>query len=171
MFIYSLPLIFTYTDLGSPLELLIIMLTLGIVLYISAPIPNSDVEDKSFNYPLYQYFIYAWTAQLPLWRIFWPYFISFNLGIYAADVAVRTGILSVSSWDSAHFVFVVPGWFWLVSVWRNSENATKKIYSTSARLMTIAVIFEYILKLYLRIESPRILFNCEDRILDYLICF
>lgn len=171
MFIYSLPLFFSYADFGSPLELLIIFATLFVVLFLSAPLMDVELEDKPFNYPLYQYCLYAWTARLALWRVFWPFFICLNLGLFGADYAVRAGIFTVSSWDDVHFMLFVFGIFWTIGVWRNSINCLSRTWMAYARLMTLAMFLEFAIKLFMRMEYPRILFNCTDRVLDYLVCF
>lgn len=171
MFIYSLPLFFTHTNFGSPLELSIIFITLFMVLYISAPFTDVEREDKPFNGSLYNYCLYAWTARLALWRVFWPFFLLLNFGLYGADYAVRTGIFTVSSWDDIHFMLFVAGTFWSMGVWRNSINSDSRIWMAVARLMTLAMFLEFMVKTVLRINSPRMLFNCTERILDYLVCF
>jgi len=172
MFIYSLPLIFTYTDLGSPIELLLISLTLFAVLYISAPFAIPDIESLPLQQPrLYYYFLYSLSAQLSLARVFWPFFILFNLTIFGADTAIKAGVFSVGSWSSAHFIFFFPSLIWSISVWRSSENTASKLWAASARLMTLAVFFEFALKAYIYQVYPRLFFNCAERILDYLICF
>lgn len=171
MFIYSLPLIFAYTDLGGPFELLAIVVILFAALFIGAPFPEDSLEDKPFNYPLYQYFLYAWTAQLSLWRVFWPFFLLLNISFYAADYMSRTGELSVSSWDDVYFMFFFPSLCWSIATWRSSANTSAKVWAAYARLMTLAVFFEYGLKIFIRSEYPQIFFNCQDRVMDYLICF
>lgn len=171
MFFYSLPLFFTYTDFGTPLELFAIVVILFAALLLSAPFPSDSLEDKPFNYPLIYYFIYAWTAQLSLWRVFWPFFLSINIGFYIADYAAKAGELTVSSWDNLYFMFFFPSIWWLIAVWRSSENTTAKLWSATARLMTLAVFFEYGLKLFIRSEYPQIFFECQDKLMDYLICF
>lgn len=172
MFIYSLPLIFTYTDLGSPIELLLIALTLLAVLFISAPYPIPNLDSEPLKPPrLYYYFLYSLNAQLSLARVFWPFFILFNLIVFGADTAIKAGLFSVGSWSSAHFTFFFPSFIWTIAVWRSSENTDSKLWATCARLMTLAVFFEFALKIYIYQVYPRIFFNCEERILDYMICF
>jgi hypothetical protein len=171
MFIYSLPLIFTYTNLGNPFELLAIVAILWVTLLISAPFPEENLEDKPFNYPLFQYFLYAWTAQLRLWRVFWPFFLILNVSFFAADYAVKAGELSVSSWDDVYFMFFFPSIWWTIAVWRSSANTTNKNWAAYSRLMTIAVFFEYGLKIVIRNEYPQVFFNCQDKLMDYMMCF
>ncbi|MDQ7090065.1 MAG: hypothetical protein Q9M50_05400 [Methylococcales bacterium] len=170
MFAHSLPLFFMHLNMGSFLELSIIFATLGGVLYISAPLVNGLVEDKPFSSPLY-YCLYAWTAKLALWRVFWPFFIALNIGLYTADYAMSIGEFTVSSWDDVHFMLFVFGCFWTVVVWRNSINCLSQIWMASARLMTLTLFFEFGVKIVMRIYYPRILFDCSHRVLDYMVCF
>ena len=171
MFIYSLPLFFSETTLGSPLELLLILITLFVVLLISAPLSENTAEDKPFAYPLYYYVMYAWQGQLALWRVFWPFFLLLNAGIFMADYSAKSAWISVSSWDDAHFMFFVPSIFWSIAVWRSSANTQSRTAMAYARLITILVFFEYGLKILIRHEYARIFFNCQDNLVDYISCF
>lgn len=171
MFFYSLPLFFSETHLGSPLELLLLVLTLLVVLLISAPATENYLEEKTANYSLYHYVLYAWQGQLSLWRVFWPFFILLNLGIFTADCSAKSAWISVSSWDDAHFMFFVPSIFWTISVWRNSENTSSQFEAGSTRLMTILVFFEYGVKILIRHQYPQIFFDCQENLVDYISCF
>jgi hypothetical protein len=170
MFIYSLPLFFSL-NFGSPLELFAIVVILFVALFISSPFPNVALEDKPFNYPLYHYFLYAWSAQLSLWRVFWPFFLILNTGFYLADYAAKAGELTVSSWDNLYFMFFFPSIWWSIAVWRSSANTGAKTWAAYARLLTLAVFFEYGLKLFIRIDYPQIFFECQDKLMDYMMCF
>lgn len=171
MFVYSLPLFFTYANLGSPLELFAIVVVLFAALFVSAPFPDEILEDKPFNYPLYFYFLYAWAGQLSLWRVFWPFFVILNAGFFITDYQAKAGEISVSSWDDLHFMFFFPSIFWTIAVWRSSANTSKKIWAAYARLMTVMVFFEYGLKLLIRSEYPNIFFECQEKMMDYMSCF
>lgn len=173
MFIYSLPLFFTYTDIGSPLELLAITLILFVTLFISAPFPDESFEEIPVNRSLYlyYYFLQASVGQLSLWRVFWPFFIILNLGLFITDYQAKAAEISVSSWDDLHFMFFFPSIFWTVAVWRSSANTSKKIWATYARLATLAVFFEYSLKIFIRSEYPNIFFECQEKMMDYMSCF
>ena len=171
MFIYSLSLLFTYLNLGSPFELLAIALIMFITLFISAPFPDELFEDRPFNYPLYFYFLYAWAGQLSLWRVFWPFFIILNAGIFITDYQAKAGEISVSSWDDLHFMFFFPSLYWTIAVWRSSANTTKKIWAAYARLATLTVFFEYGLKIWIRNEYPNVFFECQEKMMDYMSCF
>ncbi len=171
MFFYSLPFFFSYTDFGSPLELFAIVAVLFVVLLLSAPLPDESFEHRPIHYPLYYYLVYAWIGQLSLWRVFWPFFLLLNLVLLTADYQGKAGEISVSSWDNLHFVFFLPSIFWTMAVWRSSANTSKKIWAAYARLASIAVFFEYGLKLFIRSEYANVFFECQDKMLDYISCF
>lgn len=171
MFIYSLPLFFSYINLGSPFELLAIAFVLFIVLYISAPFPDEGFEDRPFNYPLYFYFLYGWAGQLSLWRVFWPFFVILNAGLFITDYQAKAGEISVSSWDDVHFMFFFPSLWWAIMVWRSGANTSKKIWAAYSRLAALAVFFEYGLKILIRNDYPNIFFECQEKMMDYMSCF
>lgn len=171
MFIYSLPLIFGYSDFGSPLELLLILITLFVCLYLSAPLPEPLFEYKKLKPPmLYHHFLYSWTGQLSLKRVFWGFFIAFNLSIVFADYAVKIGLFSIASWMSAHFIFFFPSIFWTIAIWRSSGNTMSKLWAAYARLATLLVFVEYAAKIYIYRELSQEFFDCEQHALEYLIC-
>ena len=83
----------------------------------------------------------------------------------------KLGLLTVSSWDDVHIMLLLPIVWWSTSVWRCSANTDIRLGSSGARLMIFAVLFEYGLKLLIRIDYPRIFFGCEELLLDYGSCF
>ncbi len=159
-------------EVGTPVELLIITLVLLAVLFIAAPHLLMEEElQKPDKASFYNYLLYAWAGHSKLWAIFWPFFILLNLSLYGVDNLAKSGEFTVSSWDEVHFMLVVPVIFWTISVWRNSPNTRFRLLAALARLMTLAVFFEYALKLFIRIDYPRIFFSCQEAILDYGSCF
>ena len=174
MFIYSLPILLFHIQFGTPLELILITLFLYILLFIATPvIPGSNDQEggKLFGLSFYKYLLHAWTGQLKLWVVFWPFFIFLNLSLYLTDNLAKQGRFTVSSWDEIHFMLLMPVIFWTMSVWRSSMNTDLRIFAAGARFMTLSVFFEYGLKLLIRKDFPRIFFNCEEIILDYATCF
>ena len=167
MFVYSLPLFFSQVGLASPLELLIIVMALFGVLIISAGDPNEIAKTQTTA----SYLFAAWTGQGQLVWVFWPFFIILNASLYTADTLVKTGLLTVSSWDDVHIMLLLPMVWWITAIWRCAANTQFKTYSAGARLVTFAVLFEYALKLLLRIDYPRLFFGCEELLLDYGSCF
>ncbi len=91
--------------------------------------------------------------------------------LYTADTLVKMGLLTVSSWDDVHIMLLLPIVWWITAIWRCSANTQFKAYMAGARLVTFAVLFEYALKLLLRIDYPRLFFGCEELLLDYGSCF
>lgn len=167
MFVYSLPLFFSQVGIASPLECLIISLALFGVLLISTVDPIDNINsDASMNY-----LFASWSGQARLVWVFWPFFIILNASLYSVDVLVKLGLLTVSSWDDVHLMLLLPIVWWVTAIWRCSANTQFKIYSAGARLVTFAVLFEYSLKLLLRIDYPRLFFGCEELLLDYGSCF
>lgn len=167
MFIYSLPLFFTEIGYASPLELLIIFLGIFVMLFIAAPV----CEGTALIQPNTNYLFAAWSGNAPLKWVFWPFFLLLNGCLYAADNLAKTGLFTVSSWDDIHFILLLPIVWWTTSVWRCSAHTNARLWSACARLMTVSVFFEYALKLLIRIDYPRLFFNCEELLLDYGSCF
>ena len=167
MYIYSLPLFFTAIGWASPAELLLIFMALFFVLFISAPLCGESLQQKSLDHYLFA----AWVGKVALRWVFWPFFLILNASLYAADTLAKTGMLTVSSWDDVHLMLLLPVIWWTTAVWRCSANTDLGIWAAGARLLTLAVFFEYGLKLLIRIDYPRIFFNCEELLLDYGSCF
>ncbi len=167
MFIYSLPLFFAQINLASPLELLIIVMALGVVLFISSPTSGENLH----NLALDNYLFAAWCGRVSLKWVFWPFFLILNAGLYCADTLAKIGMLTVSSWDDVHLMLLLPIVWWTTAIWRCSANTSLRAGMACARLLTLAVFFEYGLKLVIRIDYPRIFFGCEELLLDYGSCF
>lgn len=166
MFIYSLPIFFTQIRLVSPTEALIILLGLFVVVYLTAPFVESYRRQPAANY-----LFSAWIGSIALRSVFWPFFLILNGLLYGIDMLAKTGNFTVSSWDDMHFILLFPIIWWTIGVWRCSSKTDLRIWAACARIVTICVFLEYALKLYIRIDYPRIFFNCEDLLLDYGSCF
>ena len=167
MYIYSLPLFFSQIGLASPLELLIIIMSLFVVLFISSPLSGDNLQKRSVD----NYLFAAWSGYIALKWAFWPFFLILNACLYAADTLSKAGMLTVSSWDDVHLMLLLPTIWWTTAVWRCSTNTHIRFWAACARLLTLAVFFEYGLKLLIRIDYPRIFFGCEELLLDYGSCF
>jgi hypothetical protein len=157
MFIYSLPLFFTHIGLASPLELLIIFMALFVVLFISSPLGGENLQKQPFD----NYLFAAWSGSVALKWAFWPFFLILNFSLYAADTLAIAGVLTVSSWDDLHLMLLLPIVWWTTAVWRCSTNTSLRVWVACARLLTLAVFFEYGLKLLIRIDYPRTFFGCD----------
>ncbi|MCF6252694.1 MAG: hypothetical protein L3J75_15720 [Methylococcaceae bacterium] len=174
MFIYSFPILFTYIQFGEPREYLIAVLFLLIVLYIATPSNSyfNEIEwSKVSELTFYRYLFDSWNGHIKLWLVFWPFFIILNVSLFVTDTLAKTGHFTVSSWDEIHLIFFTPVVFWTICIWRNSINTSSRYWAVVARFMTLSVFFEYALKLVIRIDYPRIFFECQDLALDYSACF
>jgi len=174
MFIYSFPIFFQYIHLGRYQEYVLTILFIVLLLFIITP-KNSYFHETQWGYitdlTFFQYLFDAWNGQVKLWLVFWPFFIFLNLTLYMVDSLARASEFTVSSWDTAHFMLVTPILLWIMSVWRNSMNTCCRYWAIGARFITLSVIFEYGLKWVIRQDYPRIFFNCQDKLLDYIACF
>ncbi len=170
MFYYSLPLFFNQIKGATPSELFGIVLLFLLVLSLTAPPPEQkeEVEQSLFD----EHYVHlCWLGLKPLWTVFWPWFVFFNLVVFGVDSLVLAGQLSASSWDDVYFVLCLPSILWTIAVWRNSANTQYRIWAALARLMTLALWFEYGLKWVIRFDYARIFFNCNEVVLDYAACF
>ncbi|WP_305906493.1 hypothetical protein Q9L42_000955 [Methylomarinum sp. Ch1-1] len=171
MFVYSLPLFFYRIEALTPLEFLLLALMIGGLLWVSAPEPTAGIAVTEDKGGFRHYLLQAWLGRMALWRMFWPFFLVLNLLLYVVDTLAISGEFTVSSWDDVYFVLFTPVVFWTLCVWRNSANCRFRIWAALARLMTLAVYFEYGLKLLIRMDYPRIFFNCHEFLFDYAVCF
>jgi len=167
MFIYSLPLFFTHIGLASPLDLLIIFIALFVVLFINSLFYSGNFKQQSSD----SYLLAGWSGGIALKWVFWPFFLILNVCLYMADTLAKAGMFTVSSWDDVHLMLLLPIVWWTIAVWRCSPNTHLSIWAACARLLTISVYFEYGLKLLIRIDYPRIFFECDELLLDYGSCF
>ncbi|MEQ1531777.1 MAG: hypothetical protein ABL925_20895 [Methylococcales bacterium] len=167
MFIYTLPILFTYTHYLKPMEFSLILMAGLAILWSSAPLSTGVWLKPRLN----NYLLSAWLGYLGLHWACWPFFILLNLCLHLTDNLAKSGLLTVSSWDEIHFVLMLCVVWWTTAVWRCSANTFSRFWAGLARLATLAVWFEYALKLLIRIDYPRVFFNCEDLLLDYGSCF
>jgi hypothetical protein len=167
MFYYSLPILFNDIHLVSPLECMLMAGAIFAVLYFSAPPPEQNWQQQPFG----SFLLTSWLGGISLYWVFWPYFLFLNASLLMVDLLAKTGKLTVSSWDEIHFALLLTAVWWTTSIWRCSANTQARIWAALARLTTLAVFVEYALKLLIRIDYPRIFFNCEDILLDYGSCF
>jgi hypothetical protein len=167
MFFYSLPILFNDIQLVSPVECLLMTGAIFAVIYFTAPPPDQNWQHQPFD----SFLLTSWLGGVSLYWVFWPFFLFLNASLLTADILAKSGIITVSSWDEIHLIVLLTVAWWMVSVWRCSGNTQARIWSSLARLATISVMVEFSLKLLIRIDYPRIFFNCEDILLDYGSCF
>ena len=167
MFFYSLPILFNDIQLVSPFECFLMTITTLIALYFISPKPELSWQQQPYD----SFLLTAWLGDISVFWIFWPYFLLLNASLLLTDFLAKTSKITVSSWDEIHFVLLLTVIWWTFSVWRCSANTKLRLWSALARFATLAVFAEYALKLLIRINYPRIFFNCEDILLDYGSCF
>jgi hypothetical protein len=167
MFIYSIPILFETIRLLSPTEALFIVAGIFIIVWMLTPASKGHAGKLTFEH----YLLSGWTGTQALLTVFWPFFLLLNVSLLAADILAKNGFFTVSSWDDVHFVLLLPIIWWTVSVWRCSAETRYRIGGAFARFVTLGVFFEYALKMVIRIEYPRVFFNCEELLLDYGSCF
>jgi hypothetical protein len=167
MFFYTLPILFNDIQFVSPTECLLMAGVMLTVLVFSAPQPEPNWQETAFD----SYLLTSWLGGISLHWAFWPFFLFLNASLLLADQLAKSGIITVSSWDEIHFALLLPIIWWATSVWRCSNHTDLRIWAGLARAATLAVFLEYALKLLIRIDYPRIFFNCEDILLDYGSCF
>jgi hypothetical protein len=167
MFFYSLPILFNDIQLVSPIECLFMAGAILAVLYFSVPTTEKNWQPQ----PNSSFFLAAWLGGVSLYWVFWPFFLFLNASLLTADLLAKAGTITVSTWDEIHFIFFLTIIWWATSIWRCSGNTQARIWAALARLATLSVFIEYALKMLIRIDYPRIFFNCEDILLDYGSCF
>ena len=174
MLIYSLPIFLAYIQLGTIQEYAVILIFVLLLLTIVTPFNSFYTEikwGKVADLSGYQYLFDAWNSQIKLWLVFWPFFILINASLYFTDHLARSGNFTVSSWDEIHLILLMPSIFWIITVWRNSVNTRFRISAIGARFVTLSLVFDYLLKLIIRIDYPRLFFQCDEAMLDYASCF
>lgn len=138
-----------------------------IVLYFSAPQPEKSWQTQPYE----NFFLASWLGGVALHWAFWPFFLFLNVSLLLTDQLAKTNVITVSSWDEIHFGLLLPIFWWTVSIWRCSRNIGTRIWAALARLITLTIFIEYGLKILIRIDYPRVFFNCEELLLDYGSCF
>ncbi len=176
MLINSLSAFFSFTSLINPLEAGVILLITAYCVYILTPQQASDYQDV---YPLvdtspgsdtiYMYLQSAWLGRLSLLRTFLPFFIILNAALFYADYRVDSGSYTIASWLTILVIFALPVVWWTVAVWRCSVHAPR-LWATAARFLTVAVYYEYVLRLLIGYYYPQIWFNCQQLIIEFGEC-
>jgi len=174
MFVYSIPILLFHMQFGAISEYIFTILFFLGLLTIATPF-NSFFKDTQWGLvselTMYRYLFDSWVGQIKLWLVFWPFFILLNAILFTVDNLAREGEFTVSSWDAMHLILFTPILFWTIAVWRNALNTSLRSWAILARFMTLAVFFEYGLKLVIRMDYPRIFFQCQEAVLDYSACF
>ena len=175
MLINSLYAFFAFTTLISPLEAGIILVLTAYIVYILTPKQYANdsypltENTEADNNNIYMYIQSAWLGRQPLLRTFLPFFIIFNSTLFYADYRVDNGTYTIASWLTILVILALPVFWWTVAVWRCSIHA-KHLWASTARFITIAVYYEYLLRLTIAYYYPQIWFNCQQLIIELGDC-
>ena len=169
MFLNTLPIIFTYTSLFSPVETIIFLSAIFFLVYFYTPEINSTPIDKTGN-GWYQFLYAAWLGNMTLWQAFWPFFLLVNVVLYYIDYRVMNVTYTIASWKTVHGMLILPIVWWITSVWRCSGNTRHKIWSSAARTITVYLLLEYLLRFIISTQFPNTFFDCRLLIMEYGDC-
>ena len=169
MFITTLPILFAFTHLISPLEIIIFFLAIFITVYMI----NPAIQVRPAAMPeggLYDFLYAAWMGEVPLRWAFWPFFILVNCAFLYIDYRIDTDTYTVNSWKTMHLIFFLPTVWWVLSVWRSSAKCSTKFWSSAARAVTIYLMFDFIIRVVLSFKYPTTLFSCRLLLIEYGDC-
>ena len=177
MLINSLSAFFAFTTLISPLEAGIILVVTFFIVYILMP-KQYEIDYASYGLTentgadgtnIYMYIQSAWLGRQSLVRTFFPFFIIFNSALFYADYRVANGTYTIASWLTILVILALPVFWWTVAVWRCSIHANR-LWASLARFFTIAVYYEYLLRIMIAYYYPHIWFNCQQLIIEFGDC-
>jgi hypothetical protein len=178
MFYFTFPVISEQVVLLNPLVFLAIALMLLILLYISSPIKEYHIEVPTELHEHSElirsqapYLYDAWYGQLPLWQVFWPFCVLLNVLLVGGDWLVRNTAFSVPSWDTLLLTCMTTTIWWTIATWRMSIYTRHRIWAAAARLVTLAAFLDFGFRIFIRINFPRVFFDCQGMFFDYSSCF
>jgi hypothetical protein len=169
MFINTLPIIFTYTQLFSLIEAIIFLVAIFFLVYFYTPEVNKKWNNKPGN-TVYQFLYLAWQGNSALWRAFWPFFVLVNMVLFYIDYRIANLTYTIASWKTVHGMLLLPIVWWTLSVWRCSVNTRYKISSSAARTLTIYLFLEFALRFIISTQYPHTFFDCQLLIMNHLDC-
>lgn len=168
MFIYTHPYLGYYLQLISTFQLSVLCIAFSLYLYLSTPKPAEHLPPHFSKEHLKEAFL---LGELPLWQIFWPFWLALNLLVFLLDISAINGLITTVLWDIGHLNLFLLSLWWTGSVWRASRYTTRSIWSALARLMTIITLLEFIHSLVIRVKFARDFFNCQELSLNLTSCF
>ncbi len=177
MLINSLSALFAFTGLINPLEACITLALTFYIVYIFTPKQNSNDNDAynlakitaNDDTSIYMYIQSAWLGRQSLLRTFLPFFVIFNGALFYADYRVDSGTYTIASWLTMIVILALPVLWWTVAVWRCSAHANR-LWGCIARFLTIAVYYEYLLRMIIAYYYPNIWFNCQQLVIEFGDC-
>ncbi len=169
MFITTLPIIFTYTGLFTPIEAIIFLIVVYCLVYFYAPEVNAGWIDNPAK-GLYHILLSEWLGIDSLWRAFWPFFLLVNGVLYYIDYRVANSTYTINSWKTVHGMLFLPIVWWITAVWRCSANTRYKFWAGAARSVTLCLIIEFCLRFLISTQYPNTLFDCQLLLAVYGDC-
>ena len=171
MFINTLAAFFIFTSFISPIEAGVILIITAYTIYLLTQAQATDnlVTQRLKDINFYTYLQSAWLGRLSLLSAFLPFFIILNGALFYADYRSDSGTYTIASWLTILVILALPLFWWTVSVWRCSCHANR-LWASVARFFTVAVYYEYILRLLIGYYYPQIWFNCQQLIIEYGDC-
>ncbi len=177
MLINSLSAIFAFTSLISPLEAGFILLLTACMVYLltskqqTGYIDSHVLTEQSHSYvtKFYFYIQSAWQGKLSLLAAFLPFFTVFNIALFYADYRADNGSYTIASWLTILVILATPVLWWTVAVWRCSRHVNR-LAASVARFLTIAVYYEYLLRIIIAYYYPQIWFNCQQLVIEFGDC-
>ncbi|MEQ1637572.1 MAG: hypothetical protein ABL903_12850 [Methylococcales bacterium] len=169
MFVTTLPILFGFTRLISPLELGLFLLALLAAVFLITPTDNED----AIAYPYTTFYLYlhaAWLGHMRLWRVFWPFFILINIIFVYIDYRIANNTYTIASWKTVHGMVFLPIVWWIVAIWRCSPHTHANYWGNAARAITLYLAIELMLRFIISTQFPQLLFNCELLLIEYGDC-
>lgn len=169
MLINTLSLLFAFTDYLTELQALGIVICVALLVDWLTPRP-AEYWQLSQSQSLYYYLHASWLGQLALKDAFWPFFVLLNAALVYIDYRVEEGTFTVASWVTVHIILAMPLVYWTGAVWRCSDQTTRKLWSSLARLITLLAWAEFWLRWVILDQYPQIFFNCQQMITQWGDC-
>jgi hypothetical protein len=169
MFVTTLPILFAFTGLISPLELLLLLLAILAMVFRFTPAPDPTAIRYSYS-NFYLFLHAAWLGHASLKWVFWPFFVLINLVFYYIDYRIANATYTIASWKTVHGMVFLPIVWWTVAVWRCSPHARSQYWSSAARTVTLYLFIELLLRFIISTRFPHLLFDCRLLLLEYGDC-
>ncbi|MDT8407167.1 MAG: hypothetical protein RQ715_07940 [Methylococcales bacterium] len=159
MWLTSIPLMTAYSGWFKLFDFILLHSLLAVGLYYLTPQTSGRWQGEkpdSVRLALHA----AWLGRASLAPVFWPFFLMLNGVWLLIDYRARSSDFTIPSWDTAHWMLLLPLFAWLVAVWRCSPYCQHRIWSAAARWAGLAVVIDLLLRVYIRHVAPQWLFDC-----------
>jgi len=169
MFINTLPIIFAFTHLLSPVETSIFLFSIFLLIYYNTPEVKQRWQEPQVK-NTYFFLRGMWQGEATLWHAFWPFFIFVNAVLIYVDYRVMNITYTISSWRTVHIMLLLPIIWWTTSVWRCSSHTSNRLFSGAARSLTVYLFLEYFLRFIISTKFPNTFFDCRLLIMEFGDC-